>query len=125
MKVNDSLLVLSLSNALQSTSSLTKSIELIYHLNLINEEKYHKILSSLKEEYSIMQILLILEIDKSLIQYTLFYNNYYSLAISLKMSSSIVSEIKSFKSEIISSLIYPTILIILSFIALLFVSNFI
>ncbi|MEG0364850.1 MAG: hypothetical protein RR577_04405, partial [Erysipelotrichales bacterium] len=72
-----------------------------------------------------MQILLILEIDKSLIQYTLFYNNYYSLAISLKMSSSIVSEIKSFKSEIISSLIYPTILIILSFIALLFVSNFI
>lgn len=125
MRVNKDLLVQTFASCYAQSNSISQTLETLFNYELLSKEQFYKLLEISKESLDIKSIFNYLGIDKTLIEYIMFYNNYYTIEVSIEHAFNIVNEIKSIKKEIISSLLYPTVLIVLTSIALYFISTYI
>lgn len=123
MKVNKNLLLKILATSFTHNNSLVESFEYLYRFKIITTKEFEDINMIFKDSASLSKILAYLKIDQSLIEFILFFNNYYTLSESIEISLVISEERKNLKKDLISSLIYPFILVILSTISIYFVSN--
>lgn len=124
MKVNDEQLLHYLANAYEMNNSLLESIKSLRNFELISNDKYHKLINIICLKASLTDVLTTLIKNKSLINYIIFFNHYYSLNQSITISLRILNITKKIKKDIINACIYPTLLIIMTTIALLFVSTY-
>jgi len=125
MKANDELILKVIANNYGKSESLNQIVITLLKFNLINEKTHQLINKKLMRDSSIFTILNCLIKDKVLIEYIRFYHNYYSFSIAITNALQITREKEQIKKEIISSLVYPIILIIMTSFVLLFISQYI
>lgn len=125
MKLNKYNLLKIFALTYQQTNCVIETINSLFLFNQIDENKKEKLISIYEKTFSIQAIFKELMIDKKVIRYFTFYNNYWSVSDSIQLSIDTVLEQTLFKKEIISAIIYPIILIVLTNLALLFIANFI
>ncbi|MDR3215579.1 MAG: hypothetical protein LBT75_04855 [Bacilli bacterium] len=125
MKENEELLLICLANNYQQDHSLIKSLVTLNNYNLISNDQLNIINDNIKKDANLDKILVHLIKNPILVEYIIFFNNHYSLDKSIIISIDIIKKIRTIKKDIINSLLYPIILIIMTTIALLFVSNYI
>lgn len=109
----------------QQTNCIIETINSLYLYEQINLELKDKLIKLYEKSLSIELILKELNISKPIIRYFKFYNHYWGVSESIQLSIETVLQQRLFKKEIISSLLYPIILIIMTNLALLFIANFI
>lgn len=123
MKVNNLLKLFA--SAYQSNKSVIESIEILKSYDLITDVECEKIIKEYQTEFDILKILESFKTSKEVINLIVFYHNYYSLSEAIHLSIDVIENNKKFKKEITSSLIYPSLLIVFTGIALIFITNFI
>lgn len=123
MKVNKVLLLKVLGSSFNHHNSLSEACLYLHRFQLIDAQAYHDINNIIEKDGSLKKILEYLKINSDIIEFITFFNNYYSFNESIEISLNLIEERNSLKKDLISSLIYPSILIILSTIAIYFVSS--
>lgn len=125
MKANKEIIKKTLASCFSQNDSIADALQQLLIYELILEKQYEELLDIIKESGDIKAVFLYLKFSKSFVEYTIFFNNYYSLSVSIDKAISLINEKESIKKEIIASLVYPAILIIMTSIALLFISSYI
>lgn len=123
MKANRIIMLRVLGSTFNHNNSIIESFEYLYRFKLINQKEFKDLNNIFKESASLFKILNYLKINRNIIEFIIFFNNYYSLDESINISLLICEERKNLKKDLISSLIYPVILILLSTLAIYFISN--
>ncbi|MGL4382677.1 MAG: type II secretion system F family protein, partial [Bacilli bacterium] len=110
---------------LEQAIPIQESLKQLCVYGLINKKIYEEMINTLQTTYQLKPCLDNLKIKSTYINYFTFYSYYYDSAKSLKYSLDIITRIEKIRKDFISTLIYPTILIFFTMIALFFMSNFI
>lgn len=125
MKQNDEIVLIAFSNIYKIDDSLVNTCNTLYKFKLIDKSKYNKLLEIIKTSISIEDIFNVLIKNKRIVNYIIFFNNYHSLNQSVIMALDIYKNTNKVKKELVSALLYPSILIMMTSFALLFISNYI
>ena len=125
MKANEELILKVIANSYKNSNSFQEIVALLLNFELIDEKRQTSLIDKLKEDTSLKTLLIDLIQNKSLIEYIDFYHNYYLLSDAINKALAIIREKEQIKKELVSSLVYPAILIIMTGFALLFISQYI
>ncbi|MDH6603078.1 competence protein ComGB [Bacilli bacterium PM5-9] len=125
MKVNEDIVLKLVASTYRQGYSLNKILDTLLQFNLIDKKMNYDIKEKLKQNLSLIELLNNLIKNKVIIEYIIFYHNYYSLSDAIEKSIAISKEKQQIKKEIVSSLVYPVILIVMTSFALLFISQYI
>lgn len=123
MKVNKNQVLLIFAKLYEKNQSFILCIDYLYKMQLIKQDQYTLLMQSLKTNPNYQIILKIFNIKKTLAQKIIFLSKYHSIDQAIMISLNQINQINKVKKELLSSLIYPLILIVSTFLTMYFITS--